>query len=424
MLARAVCCVLILSLLHAALPEDVEPVATTEGIGSDAVVELRASSEFIENAGTGPNEAFISRPMDENDESLALDGDNTILPESNYHEEAQEDGSAVVASTENKTSEDLAGMAENEIIEVDDESQEADSMEESGPPCSLFLSGIPYDCRAREIYNMFRLFPGFRYSTLHRNGKILVAFVTFETPDQAINAGRQVNGTRFDPYVRLSLRVHVAHRTSTIPRDKAAKGFIDFTGIVTYNPDKFLSSSDRQSLAGNGAGRRLPSENVQDGQNWRRMDRTFNDRRQLNPRNREMRDPHQLHHENAGRDGLPQGLSPDLILKQLEDEGQLDPSRRNGNQDATSVLLEHLQKLRGVQKKPDRDHQGGETTEVSDTLFLHHIDRTITQGELLRVFERFRGFKELRMRSPPASRLRTAFAEFDNEHAAHFAFRV
>ena len=233
--------------------------------------------------------------------------------------------------------------------------------------------------------------------------------MTFETPDQAIHAGKQVssnetslllllltdilkvNGTRFDPYVRLSLRVRMAHRTSTIPRDKAAKGFIDFTGIVTYNPDKYLSS-DRQStcLAGSGAGRKIPSENVQDGKNWRRMDSTFNDRRQLNPRNREMRDPHQLHHQDAGRDVLPQGLSPDLILKQLENEGQLDPSRRNGNQDATSVLLEHLQKLRGVQKRPDRDHQGGETTEVSDTLFLHHIDRTITQGELLRVFERFR----------------------------------
>ena len=145
---------LILSLLHAALPEDVEPVATTEGIGSDAVVELRASNEFIENAGIGPDEAFMSRPMDENDESFALDGDNTILPESNYHEEAQEDGSAVVASTENKTSEDLAGIGENEMIEVEDESQKAEAMEESGPPCTLFLNGIPYDCRAREIYNM------------------------------------------------------------------------------------------------------------------------------------------------------------------------------------------------------------------------------------------------------------------------------
>jgi len=68
---------------------------------------------------------------------------------------------------------------------------------------TLYLDGLPPDVRDREVFNLFRLCPGYEsYKTKEskdpeRLGRI--AFISFTTRQSASNAIQLLNGTYFDP---------------------------------------------------------------------------------------------------------------------------------------------------------------------------------------------------------------------------------
>mmetsp|Transcript_46001 Transcript_46001/g.75033 ORF Transcript_46001/g.75033 Transcript_46001/m.75033 type:complete len:233 (+) Transcript_46001:159-857(+) len=64
---------------------------------------------------------------------------------------------------------------------------------------TLFVSGLPLDVKSREIYLLFRYYQGFSDSIVNF-GKQPVAFVVFETQQQALAAKLQLDGIIFDPF--------------------------------------------------------------------------------------------------------------------------------------------------------------------------------------------------------------------------------
>ena len=53
--------------------------------------------------------------------------------------------------------------------------------------CTIMVSNLPQDCKAREVYSLVRFFEGFRFSTLFQppRHRSMSAFVTFRTPEAA-----------------------------------------------------------------------------------------------------------------------------------------------------------------------------------------------------------------------------------------------
>ena len=80
---------------------------------------------------------------------------------------------------------------------------------------TLFVSGLPMDTKSREIYLMFRKYRGYQGSLLKmygREGKtaLPVAFVTFETRQQAEVAKSELQGIRFDEGLSKPLKIEFA----------------------------------------------------------------------------------------------------------------------------------------------------------------------------------------------------------------------
>jgi len=81
---------------------------------------------------------------------------------------------------------------------------------------TLFVSGLPLDVKSREIYLLFRYYQGFSDSIVNF-GKQPVAFVVFETQQQALAAKLQLDGIIFDPFDPESptkLRIELARANS------------------------------------------------------------------------------------------------------------------------------------------------------------------------------------------------------------------
>ncbi|XP_066915506.1 uncharacterized protein [Clytia hemisphaerica] len=86
---------------------------------------------------------------------------------------------------------------------------------------TLFVSGLPMDTKPREIYLMFRGFKGYQSSLLKLTGKegkkaTPVAFVTFETREQAETTKSELQGVRFDPELATTIRIEFAKANTKV----------------------------------------------------------------------------------------------------------------------------------------------------------------------------------------------------------------
>ncbi|CEF67899.1 RNA recognition motif domain and Nucleotide-binding, alpha-beta plait domain-containing protein [Strongyloides ratti] len=90
---------------------------------------------------------------------------------------------------------------------------------------TLFVSGLPFDTKPRELYLLFRAYPGYENSQLKitsKNGKTAspVGFVTFSSKSEAEEAKRQLHGVKFDPDSNITLRLELAKANTKSTRSK------------------------------------------------------------------------------------------------------------------------------------------------------------------------------------------------------------
>ncbi|KAE9606791.1 hypothetical protein Lal_00026381 [Lupinus albus] len=101
---------------------------------------------------------------------------------------------------------------------------------------TLFIAGLPEDVKPREIYNLFREFPGYESSHLRSrsNSSQAFAFAVFINQHSAIMAMQALNGMVFDLEKKSTLYIDLAKSNSRSKRtriddaragsDKKAKG--------------------------------------------------------------------------------------------------------------------------------------------------------------------------------------------------------
>ncbi|CAJ0585254.1 unnamed protein product, partial [Mesorhabditis spiculigera] len=86
---------------------------------------------------------------------------------------------------------------------------------------TLFVSGLPMDAKPRELYLLFRGYPGYESSLLKmtaKNGKSTspVGFVTFATRQDADEARKALQGVRFDPECAQTIRLELARSNTKL----------------------------------------------------------------------------------------------------------------------------------------------------------------------------------------------------------------
>lgn len=90
---------------------------------------------------------------------------------------------------------------------------------------TLFVSGLPADVKSRELYLLFRSFPGYEASQLKltpssKNGTAKmstpVGFVTFATRQDADEARTKLQGVRFDPEQPQTIRLELARSNTKV----------------------------------------------------------------------------------------------------------------------------------------------------------------------------------------------------------------
>lgn len=96
---------------------------------------------------------------------------------------------------------------------------------------TLFIAGLPDDVKAREIYNLFREFPGFESSQLRSAGTTRAyAFAVFTDQQSAVTAIQSLNGLSFDLEKESTLYINFA-KSNSRKRLRTDDG-------MPYSPDK------------------------------------------------------------------------------------------------------------------------------------------------------------------------------------------
>ncbi|XXG63812.1 hypothetical protein AAC387_Pa05g1914 [Persea americana] len=90
---------------------------------------------------------------------------------------------------------------------------------------TLFIAGLPDDVMPREIYNLFRGFPGYQSCQLKCTGQSsqAFAFAVFSDQQSAINAMHAVNGLMFDLEKESTLYIDIAKSNSRYSRSKRSR---------------------------------------------------------------------------------------------------------------------------------------------------------------------------------------------------------
>ncbi|KAG9440404.1 hypothetical protein H6P81_020569 [Aristolochia fimbriata] len=123
---------------------------------------------------------------------------------------------------------------------------------------TLFVAGLPEDVKAREVYNLFRDFPGFHSSQLKIASQAF-AFAVFLDQQSAVAAMHALNGFMFDLEKESVLYIDLAKSNSRSKRsrtdeaqysDKRYKGSTTFTGAL---PDSGAGSNLHMPGMGNSA---------------------------------------------------------------------------------------------------------------------------------------------------------------------------
>lgn len=92
---------------------------------------------------------------------------------------------------------------------------------------TLFVSGLPADVKPRELYLLFRAYPGYEASQLKltpssKNGLLKsstpVGFVTFATRQDADEARQKLQGVRFDPEQPQAIRLELARSNTKVTK--------------------------------------------------------------------------------------------------------------------------------------------------------------------------------------------------------------
>ncbi|XP_068656586.1 RNA-binding protein L isoform X2 [Aristolochia californica] len=123
---------------------------------------------------------------------------------------------------------------------------------------TLFVAGLPEDVKAREVYNLFRDFPGFQSSQL-KSASQAFAFAVFLDQQSAVAAMNALNGLMFDLEKESILYIDLAKSNSRSKRsrtddtkysDKRSRGSTTFTGAL---PDSGAGSNLHMPGMGNSA---------------------------------------------------------------------------------------------------------------------------------------------------------------------------
>ncbi|XP_063718254.1 uncharacterized protein LOC134845253 isoform X3 [Symsagittifera roscoffensis] len=93
---------------------------------------------------------------------------------------------------------------------------------------TLFVSGLPMDAKARELYLLFRAYKGYEGSLLKVTGKQVeqgknpspVGFVMFDSRCSAEAAKQSLQGVRFDPDLPQTLRLEFAKSNTKVQKPK------------------------------------------------------------------------------------------------------------------------------------------------------------------------------------------------------------
>uniref|UniRef100_A0A914VXZ2 RRM domain-containing protein n=1 Tax=Plectus sambesii TaxID=2011161 RepID=A0A914VXZ2_9BILA len=130
---------------------------------------------------------------------------------------------------------------------------------------TLFVSGLPMDAKPRELYLLFRSYPGYESSLLkvtNKNGKTSspVGFVTFTTKSTADEAKKDLQGVKFDPDLPQTIRLEFAKSNTKVSKPKqqsppaaAMPTFLHpaFTGQEMLSPFMHTAGSAEQLLQAN-----------------------------------------------------------------------------------------------------------------------------------------------------------------------------
>ncbi|PIA52870.1 hypothetical protein AQUCO_01000622v1 [Aquilegia coerulea] len=91
---------------------------------------------------------------------------------------------------------------------------------------TLFIAGLPEDVEAREIYNLFREFPGYESSKLRRatEHNQPYGFAVFRDQQTAVGAMQALNGLVFDLEKQSTLYISLAKSNSKSKRSRTDDG--------------------------------------------------------------------------------------------------------------------------------------------------------------------------------------------------------
>jgi len=249
---------------------------------------------------------------------------------------------------------------------MDSSSMSDDSNHGDDEVRTLFVSGLPMDAKPREIYLMFRSFQGYQSSLLKLTGKegkkaSPVAFVTFETREQAETTKAELQGARFDPELPTTIRIEFAKANT-----KASKPVLKPANMVGL-PVDFAA-----------AGLFAPEH-----ASWPANTTNFTD---LNGNHLTALPQHNMHH------GLTTLTAPVSIAGQGHHHHQLIPNPLlNGINGINPfhTLMNGVNNSVGGQSNPD--------VQPCTTLFVANLGRHATEEELKQVFAKFPSFQRIKI---------------------------
>lgn len=243
---------------------------------------------------------------------------------------------------------------------MDNSSMSGESNQGDDEVRTLFVSGLPMDTKPREIYLMFRGFKGYQNSLLKLTGKegkkaSPVAFVTFETREQAETTKSELQGVRFDPDLPTTIRIEFAKANTKVSKPVLKPANMTLPGTHGI-PSPTFPAFDI-TTAGLFA--------THDGQ-WPQPSTNFTD---ING-NHITALPQQLHH--PGITTLPLATSPFMLAAPVSIANQA-----------------HL--------IPNQIIPAADSSPPCNTLFVANLGRNTNEDELKNIFSRIQSFRRLKM---------------------------
>ncbi|KAL5199863.1 hypothetical protein ABZP36_021066 [Zizania latifolia] len=121
---------------------------------------------------------------------------------------------------------------------------------------TLFIAGLPGDAKAREVYNLFRDFPGYVSSHLRSSGNSsqAYAFAVFADQPSALAAMTATNGMIFDLENNCTLHVDLAKSNSRSKRSRTDDASPYSSEKKARNPRGFPDSGAGSNIHMSGMG--------------------------------------------------------------------------------------------------------------------------------------------------------------------------